>query len=48
MKNDKKLWKIDHKKQIREIVITEKGTSEINFSLPEKKNKRRGNRKISK
>lgn len=38
------IWKIDHKKQISEIVISEKGISEINFSLPEKKNQSRENR----
>lgn len=42
------IWKIDHKKHISEIVISEKGINEINFSLPEKKSKRRGNRKTSK
>lgn len=31
------IWKIDHKKAVKEITVTEKGTVELTVTLPEKK-----------
>jgi hypothetical protein len=34
------IWKIDHKQAIKEVNVPDKGTVELNVTLPEKKSKK--------